>query len=69
MVTSRLVFDAQLKLEAPPATHWAATEIVLPDELAHRRYRNVLSGETIDLTDRISLETLNNYWALALLAC
>ncbi|MCW0328731.1 malto-oligosyltrehalose synthase [Pantoea ananatis] len=69
VVTSRRVFDAQLNLEAPPATHWAATGILLPDELAHRRYRNVLSGETITLTDRISLETLNNYWALALLAC
>lgn len=69
VVTSRLVFDAQLKLEAPPSTHWAATEIVLPDELAHRRYRDVLSGDEFTLSDRITLETFNHYWALALLAC
>lgn len=69
VITSRLMFNPQQNLETPPSARWAATEIVLPDELAHRRYRDVLSGQEITLTDRITLETLNNYWALALFAC
>ncbi|WP_338563887.1 malto-oligosyltrehalose synthase [Erwinia sp. E_sp_B01_3] len=39
-----------------PTTLWNGTEIVLPERLANRRYRDVITGEERVLTNRITLE-------------
>lgn len=44
------------------------TALDLAPPLAQRRYRNVLSGETLDLTDRLSLDALNGGAPLVLIA-
>ncbi|WP_324028476.1 malto-oligosyltrehalose synthase [Pantoea sp. JZ2] len=69
VITPRLIFNTLQTLTSPPAGRWDDTAIPLPEALAHRRYRDLLSGEEITLTDHIALDRLNNFWALALLAC
>lgn len=49
VITPRLVFDAD-------ETCWEATDVILPPALAGRRYQDVLSGETFNLTDKITLD-------------
>jgi (1->4)-alpha-D-glucan 1-alpha-D-glucosylmutase len=44
---------------------WTQTEITLPESLAHRRYRNLLTGETESISDQLLLE--NEPWYAPLL--
>lgn len=48
-----------LRLPDDPETAWFTdTTIVLPESLAGRRYRNILSGEIVSLSDRIDLTNI-----------
>lgn len=46
-------------LAQPHAQRWLETAIVLPERLANRRYRNILTGEEIFLADRVRLESVD----------
>ncbi|QWA13189.1 malto-oligosyltrehalose synthase [Sodalis ligni] len=60
VITPCLVFGAlRDSLARPQMKCWPQTEIILPHRLAHRRYRNILSGEEIVLTDRIDLASVD----------
>ncbi len=65
VIAPRLVFSALQENQAMLSTE---AEIALPEGLAHRRYRNVLSGKTLLLGDRVGSETLAGYRAIALIS-
>ncbi|MDU2023572.1 MAG: hypothetical protein E6736_25500, partial [Leclercia adecarboxylata] len=50
------------------AALWGATEVVLPPELAGRRYRDCFSGETLTLGESLHLNEAQDCWRV-LLAC
>lgn len=59
VIAPRLVFSRlDGRLDQPDPQRWLETEVALPEGLANRRYRNILSGETISLTDRFPLDTV-----------
>ncbi len=60
VIAPRLVFSALQ--EDPPLTS-ADAEIALPEQLAHRRYRNILSGEERFLSDRIDTGMVDSFMA------
>ncbi|MFU9139115.1 malto-oligosyltrehalose synthase [Erwinia tasmaniensis] len=68
VIAPRLVFDAVNGSDPGHPAGWTQTEIILPERLANRRYRNVLSGETISLVDRLTLTALGNLSPLVLLS-
>lgn len=69
VITPRLAFDAQLtECFAPDHAGWNGTEIALPESLAQRRYRDILSGEAFSLTDHIRLEHFKGHNPLILIA-
>lgn len=57
IIAPRLVFSALQGLAQPNNARWEETDIPLPAPLANRRYRDILSGEEKQLTDRFSLES------------
>ena len=60
VIAPRLVFGtAHGDLAKPYTERWVQTHIPLPEGLANRRYRDILSGEEIFLTDRIDLQSVN----------
>ena len=59
VVVPRLLLDSQ---------GWARAVIQLPEPLAHRRYRNLLSGEMLSLNEQLSLENMPYYAPLVLIA-
>lgn len=59
VVVPRLLLDSQ---------GWARAVIQLPESLAHRRYRNLLSGEMLSLNEQLSLEHMPYYAPLVLIA-
>ena len=61
VIAPRLVFDALHDHEAADAARWADTSLTLPTALANRRYRNILTGDEYDLTDRIDLGDIDIY--------
>lgn len=55
VIVPRLVFHAlQSNFLLPHEERWEETEIVLPERLANRHYRDMLSGEEIPLSSRIN---------------
>jgi malto-oligosyltrehalose synthase len=54
VITPRLVFNA-LHPGLTAQDRWAETEIVLPPNLANRRYRDLCTGKTIDPKERIAV--------------
>lgn len=59
VIAPRLVFSSLGEsLDQPDPQRWLETEIALPAPLANRRYRDILSGEIVSLTDRFRLETV-----------
>ncbi|MGD8203174.1 malto-oligosyltrehalose synthase [Pantoea sp. FN0305] len=59
VIAPRLVFSSlDGGLAQPQPQRWLETEIALPERLANRRYRDILSGEFVSPTDRLSLETV-----------
>jgi (1->4)-alpha-D-glucan 1-alpha-D-glucosylmutase len=58
VVLPRLVLNAQEGL-------WEATEVMLPASLAGRSYQNLLTGETLSLTDRMTLDTITGMLVLS----
>ncbi|WP_435930522.1 malto-oligosyltrehalose synthase [Dryocola sp. BD613] len=65
IIAPRLVFSALLENQSMSP---AQAEIALPDKLAHRRYRNILSGETLSLSDRIDPEIVDCFMATVLVS-
>ncbi|MFH8136423.1 malto-oligosyltrehalose synthase [Pantoea osteomyelitidis] len=63
VIAPRLVFAASDQQH----TEQGETKIVLPEQLANRRYRDILSGEEILVDDRIGVETVNGRAAVRLL--
>lgn len=60
VIAPRLVLNALHEgLAQPQLARWSETEIPLPASLANRRYRDILSGEELFLTDRISMESVD----------
>ncbi|QHM75659.1 Maltooligosyl trehalose synthase [Mixta theicola] len=60
VIAPRLVFHLLPdNLALPHSAHWAGTELALPELLANRRYRDMLSGEERTVTDRIALDTFD----------
>ncbi|EPP6253012.1 malto-oligosyltrehalose synthase, partial [Cronobacter sakazakii] len=58
VIAPRLMFTALYESASLPArAGWHDTQIMLPPTLTQRRWRNVLTGETVTLADRINLET------------
>ncbi|EPC7253046.1 malto-oligosyltrehalose synthase [Cronobacter sakazakii] len=58
VIAPRLMFTALYESASLPArAGWHDTHIVLPPTLTQRRWRNVLTGETVTLADRMNLET------------
>ena len=56
LIAPRLVFSALHAGLAPSRSErWAETEIILPERLRHRRYRDVCSGKVVDPKDRIAV--------------
>lgn len=49
VIVPRLVLHAE-------HNYWEATEVMLPAQLAGRRYQDILTGETLTLTDKIALD-------------
>jgi len=61
VIAPRLVFSALHGGFEPPHTElWTETEIPLPERLANHRYRDILSGKEILLTDRIDLNSVDS---------
>ncbi len=62
VIAPRLVLGVlEGSLAAPHAELWVDTEIALPAALANRRYRDILSGKEVAVTDRIDVQTFNGY--------
>lgn len=60
VIAPRLVFSTLNGNQDPSQTpRWRETEIPLPEQLANRRYRNILTGETVALTDHFSLASVD----------
>ncbi len=56
VIVPRLVFSALHTGSASSRSErWAETEIALPEQLSHRRYRDVCTGKLIDPKDRIAV--------------
>jgi (1->4)-alpha-D-glucan 1-alpha-D-glucosylmutase len=56
VITPRLVFSAlHPGVISERADRWAETEITLPSNLGHRRYRDICTGKTIDPKERIAV--------------
>ncbi len=69
VIAPRLVYGAlHGNLARPHTPRWAQTEIDLPERLAHRRYRDILSGEERFLTDRLDLESVDGGSAVILVS-
>lgn len=69
VIAPRLVFAAlHGSLDQPQTECWTQTEILLPRQLAKRRYRDMLSGSEILLTDRIKLESVEGCSPLILIS-
>lgn len=67
VIAPRLVFGAlHGGPELPNTELWTQTEIPLPERLAHRRYRNILSGKEILLTDHIDLNSVDSFSSVLL---
>jgi len=69
VIAPRLMFGALR--DSHDLTHtlcWARTDITLPQRLASRRYRNVLTGEAIGLTDRINLASVEGCSSVILMS-
>ncbi|ORM62787.1 malto-oligosyltrehalose synthase [Pantoea rodasii] len=47
---------------------WAQTSLLLPESLAHRHYRDLLSGKTLPLSEQLSLDHLSHHAPLVLVA-
>lgn len=61
VIAPRLVFGAlHGGFELPHTELWTETEIPLPERLANHRYRDILSGKEIVLTDRIDLNSVDS---------
>lgn len=61
VIAPRLVFSAlHGGFELPHTELWTETEIPLPERLANHRYRDILSGKEILLTDRIDLNSVDS---------
>lgn len=61
VIAPRLVFSAlHGGFELPHTELWTETEILLPERLANHRYRDILSGKEILLTDRIDLNSVDS---------
>ncbi len=68
VVAPRLVFSALNTGLAPSRQErWAETEIALPPRLAHRHYRDVCTGKTVDPTDLLSINAVFGEHPFALL--
>lgn len=65
VIVPRLVFAAA---SHTGNTLWAQTSIALPDALAGRRYRDLFSGEELQLSDNLDLASAQWCWRV-LLAC
>lgn len=65
VIVPRLVFAAA---SHTGNTLWAQTSIALPDSLAGRRYRDLFSGEELQLGDNLDLASAQWCWRV-LLAC
>lgn len=60
VIAPRLVFSTLNGNQDPSQTpRWRETEIPLPEQFANRRYRNILTGETVALTDHFSLASVD----------
>lgn len=59
-----IVVLPRLVLNAPEGL-WEATEVMLPASLAGRSYQNLLTGETLSLTDRMTLDTITGMLVLS----
>lgn len=60
VIAPRLVFSTLNGNQDPSQTpRWRETEIPLPEQLANRRYRNILTGEIVALTDHFSLASVD----------
>lgn len=60
VIAPRLVFEAlHGSFVWPHTERWAQMEIPLPQRLANRHYRDILSGEDCFLTDRINLASID----------
>jgi len=60
VIAPHLVFDMlHGTLARPHIERWLDTDIVLPEHLTDRRYRDLLSGEEMQLADRIDLESVD----------
>ncbi|MCQ1851190.1 malto-oligosyltrehalose synthase [Neorhizobium galegae] len=56
VIAPRLVFSALHAGLAPSRSErWAETEIILPERLGHRRYRDVCTGKLVDPKDSIAV--------------
>jgi (1->4)-alpha-D-glucan 1-alpha-D-glucosylmutase len=61
VIAPRLVFSAlHGGFELPHTELWTETAIPLPERLANHRYRDILSGKEILLTDRIDLNSVDS---------
>lgn len=60
-----LIVAPRLMLEG---TSWAQTLLILPESLAHRHYRNLLTGETLSLNEQLFLENVTHHAPLVLIA-
>lgn len=59
VILPRLIFGlVGESLSAGPKQYWHNAMITLPPELAQRRYRDVLTGETQFLTSRVNLDNI-----------
>lgn len=60
VIAPRLVFSTLNGNQDPSQTpRWRETEIPLSEQLANRRYRNILTGEIVALTDHVSLASVD----------
>ena len=59
VITPRLIFNG---------AQWSLTRLALPESLAHRHYRNVLTGETAVINDDITLDNVSYSAPLVLIS-
>ncbi|WP_130835625.1 malto-oligosyltrehalose synthase [[Erwinia] mediterraneensis] len=69
VILPRLVSHAlHGNLPLPQAELWEETAIALPDQLANRRYRDVLTGEEISLSGEINGGSVKSYLSVIILS-
>lgn len=59
VITPRLIFNG---------AQWSHTRLALPESLAHRHYRNVLTGETVVINDDVTLDNVSYSAPLVLIS-